>query len=115
MFMLEIINDYGYDGYDIFKVAVSDDKSKLENLVEVIKAELIDKKKKYSKLEEDMNTKWSHLRVTSGMRSLDEINDLQCLTKELFKSFKSLTKYKLEGVNYYSENTNFEITEIEMV
>lgn len=113
--MLEIINDFGYDGCDIFKVAVSDDRSKLENLIEVIKAELIDKKKKYSKLEEDMNTKWSHLRVTTGMRSQDEINDLQCLTKELFKSFKTLTKYKLEGVNYYSDNSDFQITEIEVI
>ena len=114
MYLLEKIEDAGYEGTYTTSIVCSEDKEKLDTLAIMLKHNLLLINEQMNKFRNYLDTKFSSLRVQCR-RTPEEMVELTLYENVLKSSYPDILKYDLFSSWYSVSNIEFEVKQIDSI
>ena len=111
MYLLEKIEDAGYEGTYTTSIVCSEDKEKLDTLVITLKHNLSHICEHMTIFRNYLDTKFSSLRVQCR-QTLEEMVELKLYENDLKSSYPDISKYNLLDRWFSASDIEFEVIEI---
>ena len=114
MYLLEMIEDAGYEGIYTTSIVCSEDKEKLDNLAITLKQNLLDIRMQMNNFRSYLDNKYSSIR-DQFMRTPEEIVELKLYENDLKSSYPDISKYNLLDRWFSASIINFVVKEIDYI
>lgn len=116
MYVLELIEDCGFDGIEVTSFLVSDSKEKLIVMENLIKKDLKYLRERREAINNYLDEKYKSLRLLCK-RTNEEIKELNLLIEDLKNKCLYINKHNIFDKLYYQEHgfIKFEIKEINYI
>ena len=114
MYLLEMIEDAGYEGIYTTSIVCSEDKEKLDNLAITLKQNLLDIRMQMNNFRSYLDNKYSSIR-DQFMRTPEEIVELKLYENDLKSSYPDISKYNLLDRWFSISTINFVVKEIDYI
>ena len=111
MYLLEMIEDAGYEGIYTTSIVCSEDKEKLDTLAINLKHKLLHIHEQMTNLRNYLDTKFGSLRVQCR-RTPEEMVELTLYENDLKSSYPDISKYNLLDRWFSASDIEFEVIEI---
>ena len=116
MYLLEMIEDQGYDGIYTTSIVVSEDKCKLDILAISLKENLLEIYSKQSEFMRTLDKKYKDIRINCR-RTTEEISEIKQFDEKLKLLYPDIVKYELfyQSTIVSHCDITFEIKEINII
>ena len=114
MYILEKIEDAGYEGNYTTSIVCSNDKEKLDILAVNLKQNLLDMHEQMNVFRNYLDNKYETLRV-QGKRTNDEIVELALYENDLKSSYPDIYSYNIFDNWFSISDIEFEVREIDFI
>ena len=114
MYLLQLTNDYHYEGCDIYDICLSESKEKLDALIPILTEECIKRNKGFNELLTSHNAEYEPLRENKHQRTPEEVVIVNKKLEDFYNTFPLLTKFDKHRMTYDGVS-EFSIKELKVI